>query len=106
MTSPARAKTFTLPEVLDIKATQPLAEGLLAQRGAELMIDASRVARLGAQSLQILLSAISTWRADGMPIEFVRPSVPFIEGLELLGIDPESFLIDGHLPGVASNAAD
>jgi len=87
----ANAKTYTLPEVLDIKAALPLAEGLLAQRGSELMIDASRVERLGAQSLQILLSAVSTWQADGLSIEFVEPSESFSQGLALFGIDPQNF---------------
>ena len=90
------AKTYKLAEVLDIKATVPLAESLLAQRGAELMIDASQVERLGAQSLQILLSAISTWQADGLSIEFIEPSEPFLQGLALFGVDPEQFLTSGH----------
>jgi chemotaxis protein CheX len=86
------ARTYKLAEVLDLKATVPLAESLLAQRGSELLIDASRVERLGAQSLQILLSAISTWHADGQPIEFIDPSERFIQGIAHLGIDPEHFL--------------
>lgn len=86
------ARTYRLTEILDIKAALPLAESLLAQRGSELLIDASQVERLGAQSLQILLSAISTWHADGVSIEFVDPSEPFLQGLTLLGINPEEFL--------------
>ncbi|MHB8885948.1 MAG: STAS domain-containing protein [Methylovirgula sp.] len=97
MTMLANAKTYTLSEVLDIKAALPLAEGLLAQRGMELMIDASRVERLGAQSLQILLSAVSTWHADGVSIEFIEPSTPFLQGLELFGIDAEDFLSGSHV---------
>ncbi|MGB8278846.1 MAG: STAS domain-containing protein [Methylovirgula sp.] len=100
MTMLANAKTYMLSEILDIKAALPLAEGLLAQRGSELMIDASRVERLGAQSLQILLSAVSTWHADGVSIEFIDPSEPFIQGLELFGIDPERFFNGGHAPGL------
>lgn len=97
-------KTYKLSEILDIKAAVPLAEGLLAQRGQELLIDASRVERLGAQSLQILLSAISTWRADGVAIEFVAASEPFIQSLTLLGIDPETFLNAGQVPLSATEA--
>jgi chemotaxis protein CheX len=106
MTMLANARTYRLTEVLDLKAALPLAEGLLALRGLELMIDASRVERLGAQSLQILLSAVSTWHADGVAIEFVQPSVPFIRGLELLGIDPECFLTGGHVQGLVDIGAD
>ena len=93
------AKTYMLSEVLDIKAALPLAESLLAQRGSELMIDASRVERLGAQALQILLSAVSTWHADGLSVEFIEPSVSFIQGLELFGLDPESFMNGSHPAG-------
>ncbi len=95
----ANAKTYLLSEVLDIKAALPLAEGLLAQRGTELVIDASRVERLGAQSLQILLSAVSTWHADGLSIEFIDPSEPFIQCLAVFGIDPRCFLSGSQLPG-------
>jgi chemotaxis protein CheX len=94
----SNAKTYLLSGVLDIKAALPLAEGLLAQRGSELVIDASRVERLGAQSLQILMSAVSTWQADGLSIEFVDPSEPFVQALELLGIEPEVFLSGSHAP--------
>lgn len=94
----ANAKTYTLSEILDLKAALPLAENLLAQRGSDLMIDASQVERLGAQSLQILLSAIATWHADGGSIEFVNPSESFVQHLSLFGIDPEQFLKGAHMP--------
>ncbi len=94
----SNAKTYLLSEVLDIKAALPLAEGLLGQRGSELVIDASRVERLGAQSLQILMSAVSTWHADGLSIEFVDPSEPFVQALELLGVEPMTFLSGSHAP--------
>lgn len=102
----ANARTYALSEVLDLKAALPLAEGLLAQRGSELMIDASRVERLGAQSLQILLSAISTWHADGYSLEFVDPSEPFMQGLALFGIDPKGFLTGDNVPGLATAGMD
>ena len=92
----SNAKTYLLSGVLDIKAALPLAESLLAQRGSELVIDASRVERLGAQSLQILLSAVSTWQADGVSIEFIELSEPFVHALELLGIEPETFMSGSH----------
>ncbi len=102
----ANAKTYMLSDVLDLKAALPLAEGLLERRGSELMIDASQVERLGGQSLQILLSAISTWHADGLSIEFVNPSEPFVQGLALFGIDPEGFLNGGNMPGLVDIVVD
>ncbi len=102
----ASAKTYKLSDVLDLKAALPLVEDLLAQRGSDLMIDASKVERLGAQSLQILLSAISTWHADGVSIEFIDPSEPFVQGLTLFGIDPAGFLNGGHVPGLIEMSTD
>ncbi|HLH12238.1 MAG TPA: STAS domain-containing protein [Methylovirgula sp.] len=90
--SEANPRTLVLPEILDIKAAISLAENILALRGAEIVIDASQVERLGGQSLQILLSALATWHADGMTLDFVRPSTPFLESLALFGIDPEALL--------------
>lgn len=89
-------KTLVLAEVLDIKAAISLAEDILALRGAELIIDASHVARLGGQSLQILLSAVSTWHADGLTIEFVRPSKSILESLQLFGIAPQTLFGGAH----------
>lgn len=93
----ANAKTYVLPPILDLKAAVPLVESLLAQRGSDLMLDASHIERLGGQSLQILLSALSTWQADGLSIEFHDPSEPFVQGLALFGIDSDDFLNGGHV---------
>lgn len=99
----ANAKTYVLPTILDLKAAVPLVEGLLAQRGSDLMLDASHIERLGAQSLQILLSAVSTWQAEGFSIEFFDPSEPFIQGLALFGIDSEGFLNSGQVLDAEAN---
>jgi chemotaxis protein CheX len=88
----AKPKTLVLAQVLDIKAAISLAEDILSLRGVEIIIDASHVARLGGQSLQILLSAMTTWQADGLSIEFARPSASFVEGLALFGIAPGTLL--------------
>ncbi len=92
------SRTIVLPEVLDIKAAISPAEGFLSMRGAEIVIDASRVERLGGQSLQILLSAVTTWHTEGLAIEFLHPSESFVEGLELFGIEPQAFLSGVHAP--------
>ena len=93
----APAHVLELPEILDLKAVTPLALEFLARRGAELEVDASRVRRLGAQCLQVLLSAAMTWRADDVPLTFADPSPDFLDGLTLLGMEA-SDLIDQDLP--------
>jgi len=81
---------LALPEVLDICEAAPLAAGLLAARGNQMVIDASRVEKVGAQCMQVLLSAHATWLRDGAPFNISNPSRGFVDGLEMLGI-PVSF---------------
>jgi chemotaxis protein CheX len=87
---------IVLPEILDLKVALPLAAELLARRGSNLNIDASMVRRLGAQCLQVLLSAVMTWKADEALLSIVDPSPEFIDGVERLGI-AASDLIDQDL---------
>jgi chemotaxis protein CheX len=83
---------IALPALLDLKAAAPLVGEFLAHRGEELGVDASGVQRLGGQCLQVLLSAVVTWKADEVPLAFVNPSPDFLEGLERLGIAPTEFI--------------
>jgi len=89
-------QTIVLDQVLDLKAATPLAESLLAHRGTDIVIDAGEVERLGAQSLQVLLSAAATWHADGRALDFAHPSAAFLESLRLFGIDADSLLQHPH----------
>lgn len=84
--------SLLLPEILDLKAAAPLVSEFLSHRGQPLDVDASRVERLGAQCLQVLLSAVATWRADEVPFSIRNPSSNFKDGLELLGISPADFV--------------
>ena len=87
MTAPVPAEPLTLAEVLDLRAATPLSQSLLARRGTDLEVDASGVARLGGLCLQVLLSAVSTWAADGRALRFVNPSNAFREGAIRLGAE-------------------
>jgi chemotaxis protein CheX len=79
-------KRLQLPAVLDLTAAAPLAKSLLSRRGAELSVDASRVNRVGAQCLQVLVAAAETWKTDGVDLRLVKPTPEFLEGSRLLGI--------------------
>jgi chemotaxis protein CheX len=74
-----------LGQVLDLTAAAPLAAELLAHRGRDVEVDATAVSRMGAQCLQVLLSARTTWREDGAAFAIVTPSEEFAAVLELLG---------------------
>ncbi len=85
----ATMKKLQLAEVLDLTAAAPLAKSLLSSRGSEIDIDASRVKRVGAQCLQVLIAAEATWNADGKSFQVVKPSEEFLDGSRLLGIQIE-----------------
>ena len=60
-----RAKTLTMAARLDATAAKPLLDALLTRRGAPLDLRIDHVERITTSSLQVLLSAAATWRADG-----------------------------------------
>ncbi len=86
------APALQLPETLDLLAAAPLAKSLIEKRGASIAIDASSVQRVGAQCVQVLLSAASAWTTDGHSLAIVNRSPGFVEGLQLLGIPGDAFI--------------
>ena len=76
---------IALPAVLDLRAADPLKVQLLAVRGQEASLDASAVERLGGLCLQVLLSAIQTWRADGQALTFINVTEAFASQWSALG---------------------
>ncbi|SFI54539.1 STAS domain-containing protein [Aerobium aerolatum] len=92
----AAAGSMTLPSELDIKAAIPLATELLALRGRDVAIDASQIERVGAQCLQVLLSAAATWHADGADFTLSAPSAPFSDAVRLAGLDLSDFSSRNH----------
>lgn len=85
-------KRLQLPEVLDLTAAAPLAQSFLTRRGADLSIDASQVRRVGAQCLQVLLAAVTTWQSDGVRLCLEKPTEEFLEASRLLGLNFEEEL--------------
>jgi len=85
-----------LPASLDLPAARPLAAALIKRRGQAITIDASAVGQIGAQCIQVLLSAKRTWQADGVSLSIVNCATRLIEDLKLIGIDRT--LLTGELP--------
>ena len=81
------ADVLRLPTALDLPAARPLAAALLERRGQPIVIDGSAVAQVGAQCVQVLLSAKRTWAADGVALSIVNCAARMIEDLKLIGID-------------------
>ena len=90
--APAPPRTIELPEAMDLPAAGSLAESLLKLVGEDLAIDASKVQRLGASCLQVLLSAARTWKAEKTSLTLANGSERFIDDLRLLGFTPETLL--------------
>lgn len=94
--TPGETGILRLPRELDIKAASPLAAELLGQRGNQLTIDASLVERVGAQCLQVLLSAAATWQSDGLDLELAEPSPAFVDAIQAAGLGIETFTARSH----------
>ncbi len=73
------------PALLNTQGAYELMEQISAAAGKAIEIDASQVRHLGAQALQILLSAKSSWEAKGNGFEIVNPSPDFRQGVNALG---------------------
>ncbi len=80
------SRTIELPAALTLCAAAPLATELLEARGRALMVDASKVETVGAQCLQLLLSARATWERDNSILGMVNPSKALLDALDTLGI--------------------
>jgi chemotaxis protein CheX len=79
-------RTIKLPEALNLRAAPPLAASLLGVRGHQVTLDASEVEKIGAQCIQVLLSAHALWAQEGVAFTLSSPSQAFVEALENLGI--------------------
>jgi chemotaxis protein CheX len=85
-------RVVELPENLDMPVAAQLIDSFSKLVGQPLAVDASRVQRLGASCLQVLLAAARTWKAEGHTLSLVDPSPRFLEDLNLLGLQPDTFL--------------
>ena len=87
---------LALDPMLDLRAAEPLKAQLLAVRGQETALDASAVERLGGLCLQVLLSAIQTWRADGQALTFINVSEAFASQWSAFGASASDLAMQGE----------
>ena len=88
--------SMTLPSELDIKAATPLVAELLSARGSDLVLNAAQIERVGAQCLQVLLSAAATWSADGASLTIEEPSPAFCDAVAVAGLELSNFTARNH----------
>ena len=84
-----------LPDCLDASAAAAVKDMLLARRGNALVVDASQVRRVGAQSLQILIASARTWQADGMSYCVTNSSSELLDTIALIGLSREDLMLQG-----------
>ena len=84
-------RILELPTALDLNAAGPLADTLLKHSGEDLILDGSKVQRLGASCLQVLLAAARTWASEGAALSLDNPTPRLVEDLRLLGFDALTF---------------
>jgi chemotaxis protein CheX len=82
--------SLELANRLDLRAVGKLQHEILAQRGADLALDAGKVEHIGALALQLLRSAARTWAEDGHVLAFENASIDLTDQLVLLGFTPET----------------
>jgi chemotaxis protein CheX len=88
----AAPRVIELPEQLDMPVAAHLAQSFAALVGEPLAVDGARVQRLGASCAQVLLAAARTWKSEGDPLSLQNPSPRLLEDLNLLGLEPATFL--------------
>ena len=85
-------RVIELPENLDMPVAAQLIETFLKLVGEPVAVDASKVSRLGASCLQVLLAAARSWKVEGHALTLSNASARFLEDLNLLGLEPDTFL--------------
>jgi len=85
--------TLLLPPVLDLRSAADVKAAFLSARGQALRVDASAVERLGGLGLQILLSAVRTWQADGQDLTFVNVSEALSDQWLGFGASPQDLIM-------------
>lgn len=94
-TGQASIYEINLPAALDLRAAAPLASALLTARGGGTRLDGSQVKSVGAQCLQVIVSARHTWERDGLPLTIVNPTEDLLAAFADTGLDLDS-IVEGE----------
>ena len=92
MVSKKGDKTLDLAAVLDLNEASTLRTKLMGLRGSNVVIDASRVERVGTLCAQVLMAAAKTWDEDKLSLTFSKVSEAFHKTMQLIGIDIDHLL--------------
>lgn len=98
MPSPVEDAKLVLPDSCDSSSAAAIKDLLVARRGAPLVVDAGQMSRVGVQTLQVLIAAAHTWRADGQSYAVTNPSSALLDTIALVGLSGDQFLLEGFSP--------
>ena len=76
---------------LSLSAAESLLSEFNSKRGFDLTVDASKVERIGGVCVQIILSAVKTWRDEGRAFIIETPSDAFCQSVSGFGLNAEDF---------------
>jgi chemotaxis protein CheX len=79
---------LALPGRMDASTLPQTYADIVQHRGADLDLEASHVDRFGAQALQLVLSALATWKEDGFRLRILNPSEAIRTAFDQLGCAP------------------
>lgn len=74
-----------LPEKANAAAAAPFYDTLRGSLGSPVTVDASEVKTLGAQILQVILTARAKWDADGHGFVVANPTEEFLSTAQMMG---------------------
>jgi chemotaxis protein CheX len=94
-TAESDSQALMLPDCLDSSAVTIVRDMLLKRRGNAIVVDASQVRRVGAQSLQVLIAAARTWQADGHSYRVTNSSPELLDTIALVGLAHEDLMLEG-----------
>lgn len=95
MTEP---RLLVLPSVLDLRAVASLKADVAASGSAPIEIDASKVERIGAPCLQVLLAAAKARSSDNRGWRIASASEAFRDDVRLMGASAK-LQLDDKVPG-------
>lgn len=75
---------------LDLPAASPLMTTLRAREDSEVILDFSEVKHLGALCLQVMLSAATTYNAQGRKLSLTNVSDRVVDQMRVMGMTPET----------------
>ena len=82
---------LTLEPRLDVAAAEPLTAAIKAHAGSDLVVSARQVTHIGTPCLQVLLSAVKTWKANENTFTMTEISVACKDQLDVFGLTGADF---------------